>query len=650
MSRLVIGTAGHIDHGKSALVRALTGIEPDRLKEERERGITIDLGFAHTQVGDVTLAFVDVPGHERFIRNMLAGATGIDAALLVVAADESVMPQTREHLDICRLLDVRTGIIALTKADLADADLRQVAREETRALVRGTFLEAAPIIEVSSMTGEGLDALRDALRGLASAATARSVDGATRLPIDRAFTLRGFGAVVTGTLASGVVSARDSLMVLPRGLTTRVRGLHVHGCAVETAQAGERVALNLGDVSVQDLARGDTLVRAGAFEPTRVIDVRIELLADAPALRHGARVRFHQATSEVMARVALARVLDDAPATSSEAARPVASSAPAGGRAWARLRLEAPVVVARGDRFVLRSYSPMMTIGGGLVLDPLPRRGRPRTPASLARFAQLDPRAGESPSEATIRALHALVAEEGAAGASIPGLVVRLGVPGAALESMGAAEASAGRLVRAADRLIAPADWESARQSLVAMVRGHHDAAPTVDGLPREEARDRLRLEPRVFEALLESVIDAELLTGRERLTLPGRDAGALAADQAALAAAEAVLARHGLAPPEPADLAAEASLTLPAMERALARLAREKRIVRVGGVWMHRTTIDGLIADVRAMKGAGGDARVDVAAFKARYGLSRKFAIPLLEFLDRERVTKRVGDVRVVL
>ena len=371
MSRLVVGTAGHIDHGKSALVRALTGIEPDRLKEERERGITIDLGFAHTQVGDVTLAFVDVPGHERFIRNMLAGATGVDAALLVVAADESVMPQTREHLDICRLLEVRTGVIALTKADLADGDLRQVAREETRALVRGTFLEAAPIIEVSSMTGEGLDALREALRALASASTARSADGATRLPIDRAFTLRGFGAVVTGTLASGVVSARDSLMVLPRGVTTRVRGLHVHGRAVEIAQAGERVAVNLGDVSVQDLARGDTLVRAGAFEATRVIDVRIELLADAPALRHGARVRFHQATTEVMARVALARVLDEARAASSAETRGAVAAAPPA-HAHARIRLEAPVVVARGDRFVLRSYSPMMTIGGGLVLDPLP--------------------------------------------------------------------------------------------------------------------------------------------------------------------------------------------------------------------------------------------------------------------------------------
>ncbi len=233
MSRLVVGAAGHIDHGKSALVRALTGIEPDRLPEERARGITIDLGFAHLQVGDVTLAFVDVPGHERFIRNMLAGAAGIDAALLVVAADESVMPQTREHLDICRLLEVRAGVIALTKADLADADMRQVAREETRALVRGTFLADAPIVEVSSTTGEGLDTLRDALCVLARSSTARPADGAMRLPIDRVFTLRGFGAVVTETLASGVVRVRDSLVLLPQGSVARVRGLHVHGRAVD---------------------------------------------------------------------------------------------------------------------------------------------------------------------------------------------------------------------------------------------------------------------------------------------------------------------------------------------------------------------------------------------------------------------------------
>jgi selenocysteine-specific elongation factor len=635
MTQLVIGTAGHIDHGKSALVRALTGIDPDRLQEERERGITIDLGFAHARIGDVTLAFIDVPGHERFIRNMLAGATGIDAAVLVVAADESVMPQTREHLDICRLLEVRAGVIALTKSDLADGELRKLARDETRALVDGSFLANAPIIEVSSTTGEGIDALRDALCALAASSASRPADGPARLPIDRAFTLRGFGAVVTGTLASGVVRARDSLVLLPRGLPARVRGLHVHGRAVDEVHAGERVAVNLGDVPVQAIARGDTLARDGAFEATRCLDVRLELLPGAPALRHGARVRFHQGTSEVMARVSLARG---------------ASAAP-GAREPARIRLEAPVVVTRGDRFVLRSYSPMVTIGGGLVLDPLPRRAGVRSAASLARLAALDPSQDEAnPQGSLVQALRAMVAGEGAGGAPLARLMMRLGVTATVLDAVAEREAASGAIVRAADRLVAREAWEAACRSLVGLVRAHHDATQTSDGLPREEARDRLRLAPRVFDVLVDELTRGGTIGGRDRLALPGRDAAISSSEQAALSTAEALLAQHGLTPPEPSELAGAAGLPLAVMERALARLARDKRVVRVGGLWIHRAALEALVTDVRGMKRDGGERRVDVAAFKARYGLSRKFAIPLLEFLDRERVTKRVGDARVVL
>ena len=306
MRSIVIGTAGHIDHGKSALVRALTGTDPDRLKEEQARGITIDLGFAHVETGGVNLAFVDVPGHERFVKNMLAGAGGIDMVMLVVAADESVMPQTREHFQICRLLEVPAGLIVLTKADLADPDAMEITRLEVRELAAGSFLAEAPIVAVSSKTGSGLDELRRALAGAAAAVRERDREGPTRLPIDRVFSVKGFGTVVTGTLVSGAIREETELVVLPRDVTVKVRGVQVHGHAAAEAAAGNRVAVNLGGADVADLARGDTLCEPGAFEPTRRRDVVIDLLADSRPLRHGARVRFHHGTTELLGRVAIA--------------------------------------------------------------------------------------------------------------------------------------------------------------------------------------------------------------------------------------------------------------------------------------------------------------------------------------------------------
>ena len=299
---IVVGTAGHIDHGKSALVRALTGIDPDRLKEERERGITIDLGFAHVEAGDTTLSFVDVPGHERFVKNMLAGAGGIDLVMLVVAADESVMPQTREHFDICRLLDLRAGLIVLTKCDIADPDLQELAALEARELASGSFLEDAPILRVASTTGVGLDALTSTLVQLSSAVRRRPIDRPARLPIDRVFSVKGFGTVVTGTLVAGQLAEGADLMVLPRGMTVTARGLHVHGARRTEAVAGERVAVNLGGVEVSDLSRGDTLCSPSSVEVTRRFDVAIDLLGSSRPLRHGARVRFHQGTSEIIGR------------------------------------------------------------------------------------------------------------------------------------------------------------------------------------------------------------------------------------------------------------------------------------------------------------------------------------------------------------
>ena len=308
MRQIIVGTAGHIDHGKSALVRALTGTDPDRLKEEKDRGITIDLGFAHVELGGINFAFVDVPGHERFVKNMLAGATGIDAVLLVVAADESVMPQTREHFDICRLLQVRAGLVVLTKRDLVNDETLELVRLEVRGLIGGSFLSDAPMLTVSSRTGEGIEVLGATLVELARRVPERAEGGAARLPVDRVFSVKGFGTVVTGTVASGVIRVDDDLVLLPEERRVKVRGLQAHGVTVEGGRAGQRLAVNLAGVEVGELARGAVLATPGTIEVTRRFDAVLDLLPSARPLRHGARVRFHHGTSELLGRVAISSV------------------------------------------------------------------------------------------------------------------------------------------------------------------------------------------------------------------------------------------------------------------------------------------------------------------------------------------------------
>ncbi|MEP6593543.1 MAG: selenocysteine-specific translation elongation factor, partial [Acidobacteriota bacterium] len=334
-------------------MRALTGTDPDRLKEEQARGITIDLGFAHLEAGGLNLAFVDVPGHERFVRNMLAGAGGIDLVMLCVAADESVMPQTREHFQICRLLQIPAGMLVLTKADLADAEALEIAALELRELVAGSLLADAPMVAVSARTGAGLPELVARLTAVAAGVRGRRAAGVARLPVDRAFSAKGFGTVVTGTLVSGRMAMDEELVLLPANIPVKARGLQVHGSREAAAEAGQRVAVNLGGVERADVARGDTLCRAGSLAPTRRLDVALEVLPEARALRHGARVRFHQGTTEVIGRVAVAGLCEgEGPA----------GEIPPGRSAYARLRLEGEAVVTRGDRFILRAYSPAMTV------------------------------------------------------------------------------------------------------------------------------------------------------------------------------------------------------------------------------------------------------------------------------------------------
>ncbi|MGH7309130.1 MAG: selenocysteine-specific translation elongation factor, partial [Candidatus Rokuibacteriota bacterium] len=369
---VVVGTAGHIDHGKTALVKALTGTDTDRLPEEKARGITIDLGFAFLDEPDgLTIEIVDVPGHERFVRNMLAGVGGIDVAMLVVAADEGVMPQTREHLAICSLLHIKAGLVVLTKADLAEPDWQELVRDDVATLARGTFLEGAPILAVSARTGEGLPALRTALRRIGAAVPARQADQLPRLPIDRVFTVKGFGTVVTGTLMAGRVTVDDRVEIYPKGLSAKVRGLQTHGRPVTEALAGQRTAVNFQGIERVAVERGDVVGLASTLVASTLVDGTLELLADAPRpLKARDRVRFHAGTSEIMARVLLVGRPELVP----------------GERAFARFRLEAPLVAIPGDRFVVRSYSPIVTIGGGTLLDVDPPRFRRKAPALLAHL------------------------------------------------------------------------------------------------------------------------------------------------------------------------------------------------------------------------------------------------------------------------
>ena len=643
MKSVVVGTAGHIDHGKSSLVQALTGTDPDRLKEEKARGITIDLGFAHVAIGAINFAFVDVPGHERFVKNMLAGVGGIDLVVLVVAADESVMPQTREHFDICRLLRVPTGVIALTKADRVDADTLELVRLEVRELAAGSFLASAPIIAVSSRTGQGLDQLRAALADAGTASKGRSIDGVARLPIDRVFSMKGFGTVVTGTLVSGRIRVDEELLVAPDGRRVKVRGIQVHRASHGEVVAGQRAALNLAGVEVDELARGQTLMASGTLEQTRLPDAVVEVLSDAKPIAHGARVRFHQGTSEILGRVAIIGPL------------PPAGVLQPGSRAYVRLRLESPAVLVRGDRFILRTYSPARTIAGGHVLDPLPpRRTAIRTGSAAERCRRLDfDPADLAPVEAELRASQVMIEDAGASGLRVDALVSRVGVEPRDLRSRVEALAERGVAVRVGDVLVARPLLERLRRAIVDGLTAHHHGQPLSEGLSREEARVRLfgRGHPAVFDRVLEELIVARLVVGRDRLALASHHVEWSPDAAHAREIIEQTFRDAGLAPPDPASLPSVSGAPPGVVDQVVRLLLRQKVLVKVDTLVFHDETLRRLKQEVGAMKGSGGpDARIDVRTFKERFGVTRKFAIPLLEYLDRERVTRRVGDARLIL
>ena len=621
MKNVIVGTAGHIDHGKTALVRALTGIETDRLKEEKQRGISIDLGFAHLDLSaQVRLGFVDVPGHERFIKNMLAGVGGIDVVLFVIAADESIKPQTREHFDICRLLHIPRGMVVLTKADLVDSDILELVRLEVDEFVRGSFLEQAPVVAVSAVTGAGLDELKTKLGRLAEEVRDKDPSRYFRLPVDRAFSMRGFGAVATGTLVSGAVKAEQEIEVFPERRRLRVRGIQVHGASVTRAVAGQRTALNLAGAEATELTRGMMLTEAGRFAPTVQIDAVFDLLDSAKALKNRAPVHFHAGTAEVEARI---RRLGPV-GTAGGAIAP-------GSRCHARLTLEAPLQLLPGDRFIVRMFSPVVTIGGGTVLDIAPPRK-----GSEGRLAVLE--------TGSVAERVALLVGESRFGLGMADLVARTGL----LESEIAAASGDVIAFRDPQFWLVSAAWAQAKlDTMQAALKEFHRDKPLLIGISKEELRSRVLGQAPAF------LLDA-LLARSKTIALKGDMAHlvshkvALKLDETeAMGKIEGAFERTGLAVPALADVLALSGVEIGRARTLLQILLRERKLVRVSADLVFHSSA---IRTLREMLANRCGETFGVAEFKEWTGVSRKYAIPLLEFLDREKITRREGDARVVI
>ena len=620
MTIRVVGTAGHVDHGKSTLITALTGIDPDRLREERERGMTIDLGFAWVRLpGGADVGIVDVPGHQDFIRNMLAGIGSIDAVILVIAADEGVMPQTREHLAILGLLGIERGVIALTKRDLVDDEWAALAKSDAREALRGTPLADAPLVEVSATARTGLDELLATLERVLGEAPPRRDTGRPRLPIDRAFTMSGFGTVVTGTLLDGALRVGDEIAVVPGDAHGRIRGLQTHRRALEEARPGSRVAANLSGVDKDAVERGMVLVRPGSLAPASVLAVHLELLTAASApLEHDESVKVHVGTAETMARVSVLEGDRVAP----------------GATAWTQLRLASPVAVAVGDRLVVRRPSPSETIGGGQVADTAPARlrRRPETVAALER------RAAPSPASRLLASLDmprtAVEAAE------------RSGVDPAEREAAIAVIVADGRAIPLADALVARDGFEALATHVERICAQTHRRMPLRAGVSREEARSALGLPAKRFTALVDRLVaDRRIAVRGSALALPDHRPSLSPEQEAGWTRARAALAKDPLQPPSPAQLEADYGLD----RELIAALAERGDVVRIGteAVFLPEAVarFARAVVDELAAKGT-----ITVARARDLSGSSRKHVLPLLQFLDDHGLTRRRGDDRILV
>jgi selenocysteine-specific elongation factor len=629
---VIVGTAGHIDHGKSSLVEALTGTHPDRLEEEKRRGITIDLGFAFLEEAGVRFGFVDVPGHERFVSNMLAGAAGVDLVLLVVAGDESIKPQTREHFDICRLLGVQRGVVALTKIDLVDADTAGLVRLELEDFLRGSFLEGAPIVPVSAKTQAGLSELKRALLSAANEVPGKNSARYFRLPVDRAFAIKGFGAVVTGTLISGSVAPGDEVELFPGSQRLRVRGVQSGSKSLDRATAGQRTAINLAGIEHSALRRGMTLAAPAKFRTTRRVDAHLDLLPSSPKLKQRARVHFHSGTSETIAEVFFYSHKDLAPNQS----------------AFAQFRLQEDLLLLPGDRFIIRQFSPVITIGGGLILDSLARRPTVRDatrPDFLALLQRGNP-------------LETLAAMTDRAPLGLPhaDIIARTGWLPAELQTAAKKLADTNRVRIVSQEplvLVGGKLFADVCQKIAARVETFHKENPLLPGISREDLRASLgrRVRPETFRAALDDLLAQKKVEAQDEIVK--RAGSSITLDPAEARAKEQIetaFASAGLAVPSVKEVLAKLPLESKRAERLLQILLRDKNLIRVTPeLIFHRDALAQLRDRLAVFKKSKGD-RISVPVFKELTGITRKYAIPLLEYLDRERVTRRNGDERVIL
>ena len=636
---IIVGTAGHIDHGKTALVKALTGVETDRFPEEKLRGITIDIGFAELDLGDgVRIGFVDVPGHEKFVKNMLAGASGIDVVLLVIAADEGVMPQTREHFEICRLLETKTGLVVLTKKDLVDAELLELVTLDAAELVENSFLQDAPVVAVSARTGEGIDELKETLRKIALKIPERKNETVARLAIDRSFTVKGFGAVVTGTLATGEISEASEMEILPAARKVRVRGLQTHGKSVRQAHAGQRTAVNLGGIDHAEIERGMVLTEKDVLRPTQIVDAELEVLKDAKRpLKSRQRVRVHLGTIEALARV---QVLNEA-----------GEIAP-GKQDFAQLRLEIPIVCIPNERFILRQYSPQMTIAGGRVLDNAANRHRRKDAENVRRYLT---NLTESDKAKQVKLYLETAGERGLTFAD---LQARTGWRTSVLKKAIAENIEKKAVVEAEGFLLARTPFENLKTKTLAEIEAFHRKEPLARGILRETLREKIfsRSGSEIFKAVLASL-------ERDRKIASEKDTIRAAAHSLELSADEKTI-RERLV-----QIYRTAKLEVPKLEDALTESLRGTKsdknharkifqiLLNAGEIvkitdefYFARGEIDALAAKLKKFAENSADRLIDVPAFKDIAGISRKYAIPLLEYFDRERITRRTGDKRLIL
>ncbi|MEW6586209.1 MAG: selenocysteine-specific translation elongation factor [Nitrospirota bacterium] len=623
MHHIILGTAGHIDHGKSALVKALTGIDPDRLKEEKERGITIDLGFADLRYSDgLTVGIVDVPGHERLIRNMLAGAGGIDIVLFVIAADEGVMPQSREHLNICNLLNIKTGIIAITKADLVDDDWLELVMEDVQSFVRGSFLEDAEIIPVSAKTMTNIDPLKEKIRTVALNVEPKSEKGIFRLPVDRVFTLKGFGTVVTGTAVSGSISTNDEVEILPSNIRSKVRGLHSHGRSIGTAYAGQRVAINLQGVEKDALKRGDAVVAPNRFLPTTTLDVKINLLPNSAELKSREDVHFHIGTSETMARIVLYDKNRIMP-----------------GESWyGQLRLNAPVIAAAGDRFIVRSFSPVDTIGGGEVLDPTAHKMSHRKALENLQVldtGKLDEKIAEKIKRCDIQ------------GISVPFIEGWTDEDASIVNECLETLKEEGVIIQYEDILLHKSHVYRCEEMARGTLKYYHERNPLKPGMPKEELRSCLNMNAGLFDCICSNMSGIAL--EKDIVRLP-EFRGVLSHEDLNLKdKILEVIERAGCRPPTREEICQSFSMEERRASDILKILTREGRLKRINdSLYLSSTVYEKMVAQLCEFYKTKKE--MSVRNYKDYCGVPGKYAIVFLNYLDSAGITRRIGDVRILL